>query len=1012
MRACTIVLFLCLAYAETFAQQNSALENRSSRGRDFYMSFMPNVHDRRTGGLTDTLYIYVTSETPTSGRITYRNRLRQVVTQDFRIDDPNQMYVHRIHFQDVELLGYFQGGGFPINFAASQSERVAPQYVRVTAEDDVTVYALNQAFFTSDAFLALPVTSLGTEYVVMAYKSDARGQNFTGNERDETSTPSQFVVVATQDNTDIIVQPSAPTLVNRTTQELRARLNEGESFLVQADPRAGDGLADLTGSRVISSKPVAVFGGHQRAALPVELKPLLSSRDYLIEQMPGLETWGRQSFITPLNRSSNETETGNDLYRVLAAYDNTRVLLNGQPLVTLNAGEHFEAPLTQPGTLTASDVILVALLKKTSGAGNLVGDPFMLLVPTVEQYDRSYRFINAEAFDRNLPAVVGSQVFSEHFVTLVVPSVAIGSVRLDEQPVPAASFRAIPGSPYSFANISVRGGVHTARADSAFGVYVYGYGIMNSYGYVGGGRLRIIAPDRTPPRLVLREECFAVEGVLYDTLLTDKGVASVRLEGATNVETEIEPFTPPSDSVRFRARLQNRFQDGELTVEARDGADLLTRRRILIPGLTVGLESARENPQTLQIAESMPAGASRIFRFSIINYGATAQTVSALTLNNAPQNAAQFRLLAPQTPLTLQPGARDTILVALDAPAESGVFLATLALETPLCGARELAALSVRTGEDLSAPTFTAERDACARVVRVLVRDAEPFPSGIASLEILGDLVNCSLTIEPPPAPFDAVSTKEIVIRILNPRLDAIFAIAATDSAGNRAVLRDTVQGFTIQIVRAVTERGATGEWGDTPITALDCRDVEIRNFGILPYSIGRITPSVNRWFSVSESQFPIVIPPQTSGFLRLCFAPLEAISYADLLTIEGYCEEERLNLTGRGEPILRIIGSRCAADIQLRTSRAPLQYFMEQNFPNPAGGAQTTVRIGLPEPSPVTLTVVSPLGGEIARLDLGTLGAGEHDITLDISAIPAGTYFYRIQTPQMQIARQMIISR
>ena len=620
----------------------------------------------------------------------------------------------------------------------------------------------------------------------------------------------------------------------------------------------------------------------------------------------------------------------------------------------------------------------------------------MLLVPTVEQYDRSYRFINAEAFDRNLPAVVGSQVFSEHFVTLVVPTIAIGSVRLDEQPVPPASFRAIPGSPYSFANVSVRGGVHTARADSAFGVYVYGYGIMNSYGYVGGGRLRIIAPDRTPPRLVLREECFAVEGALYDTLLTDKGITSVRLENAANVETEIEPFTPPSDSVRFRARLQNRFQDGELTVEARDGGDLLTRRRILIPGLTVGLESARENPQTLQIAATMPAGASRIFRFPITNYGATAQTITAFALVNAPQNAAQFRLLSPQTPLVLQPG----------------VFSASLSLETPVCGARELVSLTVQTGADDTPPSFASERDACARIVRLRVRDAEPFPSGIASLEIIGDLVNCSLTIEPPPTPFDAVSQKEIVIRILNPRLDAIFAVAATDSAGNRAVLRDTVQGFTIEIVRSVSERGATGEWGATPITALDCREVEIRNFGILPYTIGRLTPAGNRWFSIAESQFPLVIPPQSSGSLLVCFAPLEETAYGDLLMIEGYCEEERLNLSGRGETILRILGSRCSADIQLRTSRAPLQYFMEQNFPNPAGGTQTTVRIGLPAPSPVTLTVVSPLGGEVARLDLGELPAGEHDITLDVSSLHAGTYFYRIQTPQMQISRQMLITR
>ncbi len=979
--------------------------NRSSRGRDFYMTFLPNVHDRRQGGVTDTLYIYITSETATSGVIQYRNRAGRVVSAPFSITNPNQVYTHRLYYLDIELQGYFSGSGDVIAFANSQSERVAQQYVRVTANDDVTVYGLNQGFYTSDAFLALPTKALGREYLVMAYKSDARGQNFTSSNRDETSTPSEFAIVATQNGTDVVIRPTDPVLFGGTIATLRVRLNEGESYLVQADPRTREGLADLTGSRIIATKPIAVFGGHQRTALPVELKPTLASRDHLVEQMPGLETWGKRAFLTPLQRSSNEIETGTNLYRVLAAYDTTRVFLNGQPLATLNAGQFYEGQLTASGLITASDVVLVAQFKKTSGGGNLIGDPFMLLVPTVEQYDRSYRFVNAEVFDRNL----GGQVFSEHYVTIVAPTNSLASLRLDEQPVAIGNFQAIQGSTYSFANVSVPGGVHTARGDSAFAIYVYGYGEMNSYGYVGGGRLRIIAPDRDAPLLVSRDTCFGVSGTVYDTLLTDSRLATVQALTPRNVNVTIEPFTPFADSVRFRATLQNTLQDGEFTLEAKDSAGFVTRRRFLIPGFTIALEGQNASATAQQLRFTMESGRSRTFRLPIVNYGTTTQTITSILLQNNPANSALMRLLAPALPLTLPPQGRDTVIIALDA-SQNGQYSATLTFGNT-CAVRQVAQILVEAGKDTTAPTVSTERDVCARRVVIRAQDAEPFPSGIANIEIIGSPVNCTLTISPQSATSGITFTREILITILNPRRDAVYEIALTDSAGNRRVVRDIVQGFTLEIVRAMNERGGTGNWGNVPITSLDCQSVEIRNVGILPYRLERFVPRGNRWFSISESQFPLTIPAGGSSFLRVCFAPLEEANYTDSLVVEGYCLQEVLTLSGRGTPLIRTDTSRCNATVQLRTARAPLNYFMEQNYPNPAFNGQTTLKIGMASESSVVLSIFTMLGLEIDRLSLGTLQAGEHEIVLDVSSLKPGIYWYQVQTAQTRMTRQFSVS-
>lgn len=1009
--ALVCVMFVGIALAclpvELFAQPTQ--QNRSSRGRDFFMTFLPNVHDNRQGGIADTLYLYITSEVPTSGVISYRNRLNQVVRDGFRITDPNQVFIYRIYHLNVELRGYFSGSGQPdaINFANSQSERVAPQHVRVTADEDVTVYGLNQAFFTSDAFLALPTTALGREYVVMAYKSDARGQNFTGNDRDETSTPSQFAVVATQNETDVVIRPSAPVLFGGTIATLRVRLNEGESYLVQADPRTQNGLADLTGSRVLASKPVAVFGGHQRTALPVEFKPNLTSRDHLVEQLPGLETWGRRAFITQFQASSNEIETGNNLFRVLAAYDSTRVFFNGQPMVTLNAGQHFEAPLTSNATITASDIISVAQFKKTSGAGNLIGDPFMLLIPTVEQYDRSYRFINVEVSDRNLQVAPNGQVFNEHFVTIVVPTAGIASLRLNDQPVSAANFQTIPASQgYSFANIAVRGGVNTARCDSAFGLYVYGYGVMNSYGYIGGGRLRIIAPDRDAPVVLARENCFNVQGTVFDTLLTDSRIASVQVMGVRNVNVSIPAFMPFADSVSFSAVLQNSFLDGEFTLEARDSAGFVTRRRFFLPGFTVNMEGQTTSPSAQQLRFTMAQGTSRVFRLPIHNYGSTTQVITALTLVNNADNLTMIRILSPEVPLTLSPGARDTVLIGIDNAAK-GVYRAILS-GANTCLERPFAAITIEAGQDSTPPVVSQERDVCARRVTLRAQDGEPFPSGVARVEIIGTPVNCTISIPPQSSSVGVLRTQEIIISIQNPRRDAVFSIVLIDSVGNRTPITDTIQGFTLEIQRT----GYTGAHGDIPITDLNCQSLQIRNVGLLPYRIERTTPRRNLWFSISESQFPLTIAPGRTENLTVCFAPLEQLNYTDTLVFEGYCVQEIVALSGRGTPLVRVGTSRCNVAVRLSTARAPLEFYMEQNFPNPATPLGTTIRLGLTSAAPTTLKVFSLIGAEIASMNLGVLSAGEHELELDVSRLESGTYLYVVEAGAVRMAKQMSVVR
>jgi hypothetical protein len=998
-----IVVAACLCARFAFAQGLSRDdEARSSRGRDFYLAFLPNFHEESNGvpNARDSVFIFITSDKPVSGRITYRDRRRQERVSSFSLPDPTQIYSFSLSYNDIELQGFNLGQALN---PAPQNETPAPQYVRIEADNDVTVYALNQARFTSDAHLVLPVPALGREYVVMSYASDGNGFPFTtrnvGND-----TPSQFAVVAVADNTELTITTTVPTFPSRGATTHSVTLQRGESYLVQADTRVDNGRGDLTGSRVQASRPVAVFGSHQRAVLPIQFKSLLSSRDHLIEQIPPLETWGKSIFLVPHAQPSLQANAGSDVYRVLAAYDNTRVLLNGQPLATLNAGQFYEAPLTQPGWITANEQILVAQFKKTAtpaglggGVGPQVGDPFMMVIPTVEQYDKSYRFINTQVPDAG---AAGGQSFTEHYVTIVVHANGVGSMLFDERPLPANAFSPIVNSGYVFGNFRVNSGVHTARGDSAFGIYVYGYGQANSYGYIGGGRLRVIAPDRDAPRVILRQPCGGVEGVVLDTLVTDSRIGRVELSPGTaaNVRLEVEPFERFADSVRFRVELINPFADGSFQIEAQDSVGFLTQLVIPVFGFTVGLQG--QNAETLAptLSLQVPTGRTRTFQLVVENYGVTAQTISLLRFTGGLSG---LEFVGVTLPIVLAAGRRDTLTVSYRAP-EDGVFFDTLRA-SGACGARTLAILRFESQTDRERPLVEKSADACARVVALDFIEDGAFAAGVESVRA-EELINCALQTDT----IIGARTRSLIV-VQNPRLDAIYALQVLDSSGNALLIRDTIPGFTLELVG---ERRSAGNFGETSIAGTtNCIQIEYRNTGLTTFYFPTLAPERNLFFSMPPSQFPFEIPPGSTRRVTLCFAPSELRAYQDTLIIAGNCLGDTLPLFGVGGAPVRIVDSRCDAPLQLRTISTPSRLAIVNASPQPAAN-EAVIRVELSDNALVEIAILSATGERRRVAYKGGLEMGETDVVLDTQDLESGVYFCVVQAGSKRAARQIVIVR
>jgi hypothetical protein len=91
--------------------------------------------------------------------------------------------------------------------------------------------------------------------------------------------------------------------------------------------------------------------------------------------------------------------------------------------------------------------------------------------------------------------------------------------------------------------------------------------------------------------------------------------------------------------------------------------------------------------------------------------------------------------------------------------------------------------------------------------------------------------------------------------------------------------------------------------------------------------------------------------------------------------------------------------------------SSLPDQFGMEQNYPNPFNPS-TTVGFTVAEERRVRITVYNSLGVEVAELVNDVLAAGHYETSFDATALPSGTYVYRMTSGDFTQTKQMTLSK
>jgi len=355
-----------------------------------------------------------------------------------------------------------------------QESGITKQSIRLRTNHPVTAAQFNPPtnedfVHTSDASLLYPTTILGTEHYIVSMPSKIGAEMPMIGKM--PSVWGYAVVVAVEPGTttvSIILTsasepgPDFPGYGKGSTIEVS--LEQWEVLTVNS--LANSMMAaeiDMTGSHVVASQKVAVFGGHQCWVVGN------SNCDHLETQLLPVEEWGHTYVAGRMNTlSPNE-------YRVVSG-DNGNVIhttpaVSGIDGLTLNKGDwkHFAGNSSFEITGTGPIQVIQFIAGNSEGGSVLVDPSMTTLIPT-HQFRSDYPILVPAAYEDN-------------FVNIVREGGT--PIKVNGQPV-TAGFELIAGTNWQVANVPVPEGVVQVEADAPFGLISYGYANKVSYAYPGG----------------------------------------------------------------------------------------------------------------------------------------------------------------------------------------------------------------------------------------------------------------------------------------------------------------------------------------------------------------------------------------------------------------------------------------------------------------------------------------------------------------------------------------------
>ncbi len=595
-----LIVFLCFFCYNAIVANNNIEELKknlpkmlgaSNAGTEFYLTFHPCIEQHLDD--IDKIKVYVSSEFQTNVTLEIEGKKGFIQTKKTIPNDVIEFVLDPSIGQCYELL-----------YTTYQLEEQVFRgcAIHIYSDDPIICYGFTSTEITIGGFLALPVHTLGKEYIVASYLSPFGHDGIWG--------PCYTSVVAAYNNTKVrfILGGTESTVTKggmKPEEYKDYSLNKGDVLLVAS----GSPFSDLTGSRVIASKPVGLISGNYCTTIPV----WQTTCGYTIEMELPTNTWGKNYFVTRI-----KDRIYNSIIKIFAKEPNTKIYRDGKQIgIIPNVGGvygvgYLEMRVSEGfarcAVISGDKPISVTQYNpnREDDGVNLIS-PFQMVLTPLEQFQNELLF--------NAPWVQDGKTYSNNYINLVYEANENGGMPDDLEFVTSRGTNKLSvidpvlGDPFAYQvngknyNAKIMNltdiGLCRLRANKPIAAYIYGYKeLYDAYGYPACMALKdLTKPDSVCPNPTWTINC---TGIINDGLVTDLpndykvrsnlSVIYFNKEQSYNFNFSYDKFFPGEDfKTKWKANVKDPSKDARavITFSDRCGNDTTIVIEFFAPKFTI-----------------------------------------------------------------------------------------------------------------------------------------------------------------------------------------------------------------------------------------------------------------------------------------------------------------------------------------------------------------------------------------------------------------------------------------